>query len=234
LNDVATETTILGAEGKAAETTTATTDATQKTAGDTSTEASPKAGEQKKEEGKQTDDKAKAEEGKVTEAKAKEGDQADLAFKLPDGMKADEALLKDFGAIAKEAGLKGEAAQKVVDLYVKAQEAQLKRESEAWSKQTNGWREATKADKEIGGAKLEANAKVAMQAVAKFGTPELKQLFEEYGIGNHPELVRFCVRVGKALAEDSVAGTTATGGNGVSAEEAILRQRYPTMFPKEQ
>jgi hypothetical protein len=42
---------------------------------------------------------------------------------------------------------------------------------------------------------------VALGAVSKFGDPELKQAFEEYGLGNHPAFVRAFYRIGKAMGE---------------------------------
>jgi hypothetical protein len=43
--------------------------------------------------------------------------EADVEFKLPDGVKPDDKLVAAFKPLAKELGLKGEGAQKLVDLY---------------------------------------------------------------------------------------------------------------------
>jgi hypothetical protein len=222
----------------------ADTGAEQKTAGDTTTEASPKAGAEvaQKQEAGVDDAKAKATteggekagEAKAAEAKAEGKAQAEPAFKLPEGWKADEALLKDFGAIAKEAGLKGEHAQKLVDAYVKAQESEARRAEEAFSGQRKEWLDKARADREFGGEKFDSNAVIARQAVVRFGDKELADVLNEYGLGDHPALIRAFWKVGKALAEDSVAGTTAAAGNGVSSEDALLRQRYPTMFKEKE
>ena len=78
------------------------------------------------------------------------------------------------------------------------------RQAEAWQKQTEGWAETVKADKEIGGDKLTSNLSAAQRALAQFGTPELKEYLEGTGLGNHPELVKAFVKVGKAMSEDGV------------------------------
>lgn len=157
---------------------------------------------------------------------------ADLEIKLPDGVKADEAMLSGFKQLAKESGLKGEVAQKVVDMYVAAQQAAEKKAVEAYETERQGWAKALETDKEFGGKDMAANKAIARKAVAKYGTPELRQLFEETGLGNHPELVRFFYRVGKADGEDTVTVAAGAAG-GEQTEEQKLRTRYPSMFPKE-
>jgi hypothetical protein len=85
------------------------------------------------------------------------------------------------------------------------------------------WREQSQNDSEFGGDKFEESIAVARTAIAKFGTPELKQLLDEHGVGNHPEVIRFMVKVGKLTAED-VPGTT---GAQVTPEQDRVKQLYP-------
>lgn len=150
--------------------------------------------------------------------------------KLPEGFDANDGVLKHIEEIAKADGLKGEVAQKLVDLYVQQQQQAVKQAEERWTSQNKEWMDGAKADKEYGGEKFDANLTVARKAIAKFGTPELKQLLDTTGLGNHPELIRFVYRVGKGFADDSVAGTTGAGAGEVSGEEAKLRAMYPKMF----
>ena len=71
---------------------------------------------------------------------------------------------------------------------------------------TQGWLDQSSSDKEFGGERLDANLAVAKTALDKFGTPELKQLMNQTGLGNHPELIRFFYRAGKAISEDTYVG----------------------------
>ena len=68
-----------------------------------------------------------------------------------------------------------------------------------------------KTDAEIGGDKLPENLAVARKALETFGTPELKALLNESGLGNHPEVIRFFYRSGKAISEDRVIRGGAAG-----------------------
>lgn len=156
---------------------------------------------------------------------------ADIDVKLPEGVAPDTALIDEFKPLAKEMGLDSPKAQKLVDLFVKAQGAQAEKMQAAVTQQQEQWVTAVKADKEFGGPALDANVKVAMRAIDKFGSPELKSLLNQSGLGNHPELVRFAYRIGKAFAEDSVAGSSSAPTQ--RNDEAQLRALYPSMFPKE-
>lgn len=151
------------------------------------------------------------------------GAQHPLELKLPDGWDAKSPVVEKLRALATEKKLDAPTTQALLDLH--AAEAQAR---EASLVQTfNGWNEALKTDKEFGGQAFEANAQIARKSMVKFATPELQQLLEETGFGSHPELVRFAYRVGKALGEDSMAGT----GGGIrptpKTENDLLRERYP-------
>lgn len=147
------------------------------------------------------------------------GVQADWRLKPPEGLEAGDALAK-FETLAKEAGLKPEAAQAAVELWAAEAKASQAKATAAQAAQLDqlhaSWTTALKADREVGGAEFDANTQVARRAMAKFATPELRGFLEETGLGNHPELVRFMFRVGKALSEDSVAGTA--GGNAARSD----------------
>ncbi|MDW5502458.1 hypothetical protein R6Y99_21915 [Pseudomonas lundensis] len=118
----------------------------------------------------------------------------------PEGQELDANALAVFEPIAKELGLTQEQAQKLVDIYPQIQQQQ----AEAWSKQGEEWREQVKSDKEIGGDKYTANVGNAQKALDQFGSPALREYLETTLLGNHPELVRFFAKVGKAVSEDTM------------------------------
>lgn len=91
------------------------------------------------------------------------------------------------------------------------------RQADAWQAQTEEWAATVKADKEIGGDKLTANLGVAQRALDTFGTPELKEYLNGTGLGNHPELVKAFIKVGKAMSEDGMV-TGKEGGQRSAAE----------------
>lgn len=144
-------------------------------------------------------------------------------FKAPDGVELDKDATTAFTAIAKDLKLAPDAAQKVVDIAVGMQQ----RAVEAHTKQVAEWADQVKADKELGGDKLPQTLATAQKAMA-LGPPELKQLLNDSGLGNHPAMVRFMHAVGKALSEDRFVPST--GGAPSSPDDAS--RFYPTMTPK--
>lgn len=133
-----------------------------------------------------------------------EGAPEKYEFTAGEGVELDTEALKDFEPVARELNLTNEQAQKLVDAYPKILAGVQQRQAEAWQKQTEGWAETVKADKEIGGDKLTANLSAAQRALDQFGTPELKEYLNATGLGNHPDLVKTFVKIGKAMSEDGM------------------------------
>lgn len=161
------------------------------------------------------------------EAKAQEP-VADIEVELPEGIEADAVLLEEFKPIAKELGLDSAKAQRLIDLAVKMQNRWVEKGQEHYTNTNKQWVEQVKADKDVGGAKFKDSVGAARSAIKHFGGPELGKAIDELGIGNHPVLFRAFVKIGKALAEDSVAGEVAGGTR--SDEEVQHRKMYPSMY----
>ncbi|HGM5909802.1 TPA: peptidase [Serratia marcescens] len=144
-------------------------------------------------------EKADKEAAEKAEKEKKSAAPEKYEFTPPEGQELDANALAVFEPIAKELGLSQEQAQKLVDIYPQIQQQQ----AEAWSKQVSDWGEQVKVDKEIGGDKFNASVGAAQRALDQFGNTELREYLNASGLGNHPALVRFCAKVGKAMAEDS-------------------------------
>ena len=141
-------------------------------------------------------------------------------FSLPDGVELDSATLESVAPLMKEAGLSQESAQKFVDWYAERVQADAQRQVDAFNQLTGDWRTQSENDSEFGGEKFEESVATARAAIDKFGTPELKQLLEDHGVGNHPEVVRFMVRVGSLTKEDNPGET---GANVSPAQDRVSR-----------
>lgn len=129
-------------------------------------------------------------------------------FKAPEGQTFDPEVMNSFSEIAKELNLPQDAAQKMVD---KVAPKILERQMQALENVRNEWAESARTDKEFGGDKLNDNLVVAKKALDSFGTPELRKLLNESGLGNHPEMIRLMYRAGKAISEDRFVGGTRGG-----------------------
>lgn len=127
-------------------------------------------------------------------------------FDMPEGVTLDEGMLEVFAPAMKDLGLTQEQAQGLVNIQAQQVQAQQQGQVDAFSQQLEGWITDAKSDKEYGGDKFDESSATALQAVEAFGTPELKTMMETYGVGNHPEMIRFMYRVGQAIKEDSPGG----------------------------
>jgi hypothetical protein len=144
-------------------------------------------------------------------------------FSLPEGIPLDRDLLTEATPLFKELGLTQEQAQKLVDFQAKQVQASSQSQVDAFNQLMKDWREQSENDSEFGGDKFEKSIAVARAVVDKFGTPGLKQLLEDHGVGNHPEVIRFMVKVGKLTAEDVPGGTSVP----TSKEQDRVSQLYP-------
>lgn len=143
-------------------------------------------------------------------------------FALPEGVEINAEVLTQFKGIAKELGISQEAAQKLIDLQASMETNRAEATQLALAEQAKQWAEAIKADKELGGEKFAATQESAVKAIERFGSPELRSLLNDTGLGNHPELVKFCHRIGAAISEDGlVLGGTQTGAKEMSLVDAF-------------
>ena len=169
-----------------------------------------------------------ATEGQTTEATAEagktEGDKGapeTYEFTAAEGREFDPAVIAEFSAVAKELNLPQEAAQKVLD---KMGPAIAARQEAAIADARAKWVADTKADAEIGGPELAQKIALANTTFEKFGTPELRALLDESGLGDHPEMLRWAHRVGKAISEDGFVA-----GRGGNTPNDPAKTMFPTM-----
>lgn len=152
-------------------------------------------------------------------------------FTAPEGTEYDSGILEAFSAAAKQANLTQDAAQKLIETMAPALAARQNDQVKAIQEE---WRNASNSDKEFGGANVKENLGIARKALDTFdppkvgtdGKPEttpLRVLLETTGLGNHPEVLRFLYRAGKAISEDKFVGGKT--GNAQAATDA--QSLYP-------
>lgn len=168
-----------------------------------------RSGEEQQQTDANTDGDAGQETGEQEEAQQGAPEQYE-EFKAPEGQQFDPEVINNFKEVAKDLNLSQEAAQKMLD---KMGPVVAQRQMQQVEHLRNQWAEQSTADKEFGGDKLGENLEVARKALDSFGSPELKSLLNESGLGNHPEFIRLLYRAGKAISEDSFVGGAPSGGS---------------------
>ena len=165
----------------------------------------------------QQDSDESSAESETSESEKPEGapDKYEFNSKVADAPEElDPEVLTAFGEVAKDLDLPQEAAQKVLDKVAPVIQA---RQAKAVEQARADWATESQSDKEFGGENLAANLEIAKTSLKEFGTDALKSLLSESGLGNHPEIIRFMYRAGKAISEDSYVGNSqgATGKSNV-------------------
>lgn len=171
-------------------------------------------------------------EQQATEQKPEEGKKETppgapekYEFQAPDGTALDDAVVGAFSEVAKKHNLTQEQAQ---DILASVAPVIASRNAEAFSATVTGWAEETKADKEIGGAALNENLAIGKKALDAFGSDPLRTMLNDTGLGNHPEVIRFFVKVGKAISED---GFVAGGGGQQASNDPRNLYKASNMNP---
>ena len=154
----------------------------------------------------------------------KEGAPEAYEFKAAEGQTFDPEFVKSYSEVARELDMTQEAAQTMLDkvgpVLAQQQAAQI-------AKVRAEWADASKTDKEFGGAQFDENLAIAKQSIDKFATPEFKQMLDDTGLGNHPEWIRYCYRVSKAFAPDTLETGHKEGGAAPKDFNSMASRLYP-------
>ena len=146
--------------------------------------------------------------------------EGDYEFEMPEGVEVDKTMLDAFVPVAKELDLSVPGAQKLVSMYiekvqpaiaeamVKGIEADVENQKAQFAADTKALiaedAKAEKAeDRVFAGDNIDAVMRTSARALDRFGGPELRQLLDASGLGNHPDVVKFTYKIGKLIGEDN-------------------------------
>lgn len=137
-----------------------------------------------------------------------------------EGVEIDEKLAGEFEPLAREMNLTNDQANKLAsEMLPKVQQHM----SETWQKQVDDWRQAAETDAEFGGAKFEQTMTDARKVLEAYGSPELTEVLDQTGLGNHPALVKMFAQMGASLKEDQIVK-----GQQPQAEKSTAEVLYGT------
>jgi len=154
-----------------------------------------------------------------------EGAPETYDFKSPEGVEVDSSVIETWSEVARELNLPQDKAQTVLD---KMMPRIHERTIENHKAEIGRWAETSQKLPELtGGDGFDANVKIANAAIEKFGSEGLQQLLTgPLGLGNHPEIVAFAHRVGKALQPDGfVAGGHTEGSTPSPSDDAGMAKK---------
>lgn len=165
--------------------------------------------------GGSTEEVVESEENKEVTQETKEAEKVEEVkelvledFKLPEGVTLDEDFATEFKSIAKDLKLNQEGAQKLVDLQTKFTQTYSEKINTQFKEQVKSWGDESK--KELGANYKQELVKVA-KAMNTFGSPELRKLLNDTGLGNHKEVVKFFLNIGSKVSEDKMRDPSTAG-----------------------
>lgn len=142
-------------------------------------------------------------------------------FNLPEGFEVIPGLMEEFKGTAKQLRLNQAQAQRLIDLQIKAGQAQ----AESWVRQRQNWRAHIEADATYGGphfAHTVRQAKTALDVYDPSG--ELRQMLTSSGFEDNPAVLRFLAKVGKQHLREADVLTSRTGGR---SARSLMDELWP-------
>lgn len=161
-------------------------------------------------------------------------------FKAPEGKELSPELLAEATPLFKELNLTNEQGQKLVDFYNKSTESITSKLADTVAEMRNGWRDTIAKSKDIGNGTdnlSDTSKKAVSDAIASMGDAKIQSAFKAgldlTGAGDHPDIIRGFVALGKLISEATLvkgggpsrAGQTNSGANKPSAAQAM----YPNL-----
>lgn len=164
-------------------------------------------GTKEKDSGEAEDDLelgSKDKDKKSDESDEKEADnkeQIKIELKASALSENELAVIEGF---AKESGLTNESANKLAKMVSDSMAERFQAEERAYHETVEQWKTETKRDPVIGGQNYESNVSAAREAVEKFGSDGFVKLLNDFGYGNHPEVVKTFMKIGLATRNDRI------------------------------
>jgi hypothetical protein len=145
------------------------------------------------------------------------------AMELPEGTELTDVDKELLGELINFDGTPEERASKLIAISQDMQQKQADATMEQWMNTRQEWVNEAKADKEFGGEAFDANLLEIDKVVEKYGSAELREVFDATGAGDNPHVIRFLHKIAQDIGEGLPAG-----GDTVENTEA---DRASLMFP---
>lgn len=142
-----------------------------------------------------------------------------------DGLLISEKEISRLEAEAKEKGLSQDEFAALVENDNARVSEFFQNRQEAFQNLVKEWGNQAMNDPEFGGDNFIASSENAKRAIDKFGGESLKQILNETGYGNHPEIFKAFARIGKEMSEDTFVKAKAHAAPQIDR----LSRYYPSM-----
>lgn len=156
-----------------------------------------------------------------------EGGEQPPALSVPDGMAITPEWQEKLDTYATSRGLDHSAKQEVVDMGVALHQQLLESITDAHKERVAAWEQEARQEH---GQKFDAVVSAAQGAFARFGSPALKELMVQYGIGNHPAMLNAFAAVADVVREPGNIAGTGTAQSGAAVDDNSEEARAARMY----
>lgn len=129
----------------------------------------------------------------------------------PEGLEITPDILAEAAPVFKEIGLSNDQANKLMPLAGQFAERLMDAQVDAFSQLKKEWVQEAKADPQIGGTRWRETEHLIATALDAAGAPrgsKFRQLLDETGLGNHPEMIRVFRTLGQRLRSAKAGAST--------------------------
>lgn len=120
---------------------------------------------------------------------------------LPEGFELQPEMATQFLEILNGEMEPKDRANALVELHTKTMTEALEADSKAWDNMQTEWKEAAKADPDIGGAKLQPTLTNIGKLLDEFGDSDVRSVFDGTGAGNNVHMIKFLGKIAETLTE---------------------------------
>jgi hypothetical protein len=146
---------------------------------------------------------------------------------IPEGFEVQAELSDKFLEILNGDSSPQDRANALLALHGETINAALEADSKAWNTMQTEWRDAAKADPDVGGDKLQSTLNNVGKLLDEFGDKEVRGVFDLTGAGNNVHMLKFLNKIADALTEGSFFKS---GSPAASNEpDAAAKRMYPSM-----
>lgn len=122
-------------------------------------------------------------------------------LKVPEGFELQPELATKFLEVLNGEQSPEERANALLALHGETLNAASEASSKAWDDMQTEWKDAVKADPDVGGEKLQPTLNNIGKLLDEFGDKELRAVFDTTGAGNNLHMVKFLNTVADKLTE---------------------------------
>ncbi|MDD4556222.1 MAG: hypothetical protein PHE89_02685 [Alphaproteobacteria bacterium] len=164
-----------------------------------------------------------AEDGKDASGKDanEEVDYAKVA--MPEGFEIDDAMLSEATPLLKDLKVGKENAEKLFKMGAGLIQNFQEKQAQAWEKQQKDWHDTAMNDPVIS---LAENRAIAARAYKELATDGLKAVVDQFGLGNHPEVVRHFYNLGTKMQDDKLVLASGSGVADKTLGQTLYSDKY--------